>query len=113
MKNRLHQTIVESALQKPRQGQRRNEIIMPPGDIDDLMRNRRPEHRQAVRLDLHLAAAQQVGNRSMLQQVQLDFVVAIRPAHQRRCPSLAGEAVWREIGPARIEMHRTLGYRHI
>ena len=59
----------------------------------------------AVAIAVDASPAEQVRDRTALEQVELDLVVSIGAAHERRRPALAGQAVGREIGAGGVETH--------
>src|SRR5580700_5864812 len=108
MKDRLNESIVKPTLQKPSERQSRHEIGMPSDDVNDLMRDGRPEDRQSTSVNLHLASAGQIRDRAALQKIEFNFVVTIGPPHERGRPSLAGEPVWGKVGAPGVESHENL-----
>ena len=103
VEDRLREVVRQAPLEEPRQGDRQHEILGQAFEVDDLMRDTRPEDGQPSRGDDDLPPAHEIDQPPVLQEVELDLVVAVATRHRRRRPAHAAESVRREIGTGRVE----------
>lgn len=73
----LDERVGQPPLEKPDQRNRHHEILGCLFELNHLMRNARPKHRQPSRRNGHSFPSQQIGQGPSLQQVQLDLIVAV------------------------------------
>ena len=105
-----HQLFRQTPLQDPAKGDRHDMVKIYVMELDDLMRNRRPENADSTRMYRDALTPNQISERAPIEKIDLDFVVPIGPWHLPRLPDFAGKAVRREIASPAVEMVHDLGF---
>ena len=111
LRQRREQVFGNPPLQDPAERHGDDVVVVDVVETDDLVRHGGPKRRHAARMNGHALPAHQIGQRALIEKIDLDLVVLIGARHLLRLPDFAGKAVRLEIPPPAIKMVQNFGCR--
>ena len=103
------QAFGNAPLQEPAKRHGDHVVEVDVVEVDDLVRHGGPKCRDATGMDGHPLPANQIGQRSPVEKIDLDLVVLIGSRHLLRPPNLARKAVGLEVPAPAVEFVEYFG----